>query len=1067
MKKIRKLAVLRLLISLFLVLLVSFNANAQTIYEGTIKNKEGNPIPFASLRIVGDNLSFVTDSLGRFSLSNNGKYFKMVISAIGYRSRQEVFHEGRPTLIIVLDQLENRIDEVVINTGYQTLPKERATGSFGQVTNKVLNTMTTVNLMERLEGKVAGLQFDNRSGKSEINVRGLNTFNEGSSKPLIVLDNFPYEGSLENINPNDIESVTVLKDAAASSIWGARAGNGVIVITSKKGSEEKRINAYTNTMVTQKPDIFYAQTISSSDFIAVERMLFEKGFYDAPYNSSANLNIVFSPVVELLYANKSGTVNDEELERKIKEWSGKDYRKDFSKYLLRNGIGQQYFVDLESKSQNNQMRASVGYDRQTGTQVPSSNQRFSFKVTNETKLGKKAKLTSIVTYTESNNKSSANFPDYSLSPAGTRNRIYPYAELIDAQGEPLVVPNGINQNFADSAGSGKLLDWKYKPIEDPEKSLLNRWLRHLVASLRLQYQLWEPLKAELTYGYENQNGNTSTNFSEESYYVRDLINRYSQIVNGQVKYIIPTGDILKTSVEGMQSHRIRGQLNFNKNWNNLHDLNILMGSEVSSTNSANDSYGVYGYDKDVMTNKEVDYVTRFPIYGNISGDRVIPSFSGYSDQISRFVSVYSNLQYNFLERYSLSVSVRKDGSNSFGSKTNSRWNPLWSAGGSWQITKERFMKNMNWIDLLKLRATIGIGGNTIPSSLTETMLVYVGKSPYSGLQYARVINPPNPNLKWETVRMNNYGLDFGILGNKLSGAIEYYEKRSYDILSTDVIDPTSGFVSMPKNVGEIKSKGIDVSLIAHLDIGKLNWVPQVNFSHASNTITRYKGGFGETAFYVNGGVFITPIEGKTLYPVFSYRSAGLDPLTGDPRGYLNGEISKDYDRMIADSLQYLNFHGTALPPYYGTFNNSFSYNGFNLNVSLLFKWGHYFRKESIAYSSLYNTWVGHGDFVKRWQKEGDERETTVPSMTFPADENRDNFYLKSEANIGKGDLIRIQSIRLSYNLIKKSKYPINANVFIGANNLGVIWKKAKSGLDPDFLGMPNPRVFTVGVNFQL
>jgi len=317
--------------------------------------------------------------------------------------------------------------------------------------------------------------------------------------------------------------------------------------------------------------------------------------------------------------------------------------------------------------------------------------------------------------------------------------------------------------------------------------------------------------------------------------------------------------------------------------------------------------------------------------------------------------------------------------------------------------------------------------------------------------------------------MINYGLDFGMYRDRLSGSIEFYEKRSYDILSPDFVDPTSGFLTMTRNVGEIRAKGVDINLGGNIRIGKVHWNPQFNFSYASNTISSYKGGIGATSNYVNGGISITPIEGKPLYPVFSYRFAGLDPQSGDPKGYLEGEPSKDYARLLADSLQHLNFHGTALPPYYGAISNSFSYRNLSLHVSILYKYGHYFRNQSISYYSLFNNWVGHSDFEKRWQEPGDEVWTSVPSMNYPADANRDNFYIRSEANIDRGDLIRFQSVRLSYalNPSPKNRYAITGSVFFGINNLGIIWKKSKTDLDPDYLGMPNPRVFTAGVNFRL
>lgn len=1057
------------LIGTCLAILFCTTLFAQRKYNGRIANLDGAPIPFATLRSESGKEIFKADSLGRFNIPFKGNALTLLVSAMGFETQKVQLRNRQNDVAILLVPRENILDEVEINTGYQTLPKERATGSFGQIANKELNTMTTVNIMDRLEGKVAGLQYDNRKGKPVINIRGLNTFSEGSSRPLIVLDNFPYDGDLETINPNDIESVTVLKDAAASSIWGSRAGNGVIVINSKKGRGLSKtiVNFSSNLLITQKPDLFYKPAISSADFLGVERMLFEKGFYDNAHASSTKQRIVFSPFVELLYANKAGIVSKEELEQKRTYWSTKDYRKDYSDQVLRNALGQQYFVDLESNTNKNRMRASIGYDRQAGTQVGTKSNRLTFKLSNETTLANRLTLRTNVDYTESLNKNSATIPSENLIPGGTRSAIYPYAELMDQNGNALVIPKGVNAIFADTAGGGRLLDWTYRPLEDMDKSAVETRLRHIRANLNLRYKILDALQAELTYGYEHQSGGTDLSYQEESFYVRDLINRYTLIENGNVKYNVPRGGVLNKSANQLQAHRIRGQFNFNKSIGNNHQLNWLLGGEISSTNSTEDSYGVYGYDEDVMTSKNVDYISLFPIYGNLSGKLSIPSFSGYKDRMIRYVSLYSNVQYDLLGRYSFSASARKDASNGFGSKTNTRWNPLWSAGFAWNLAKEHFIQNIGWIDRLKLRATVGVGGNAVPSSATEVTLTFSSNSTYTYLPFAQVVNPPNASLKWESVRMNNYGLDFGLLGDRLSGSVEYYTKRSFDILSPDFIDPTTGFGAMTKNIGEIKSKGLDINLTGQINFGQVRWTPQVIFSYASNVITSYKGTVGATVNYVNGGSSITPMEGKQLYPVFSYRFAGLDPQNGDPMGYLKGDISKNYPQMIADSLQYLNFHGTALPPYYGSFNNSVTYKKFTVSMNLLFKWGHYFRRESIAYASLFNSWAGHGDFAKRWLKSGDEQITSVPSMSYPADANRDNFYLKSDANIDRGDLIRFQSVRLSYNtMLNTGSRAIRAMVFVGANNLGIIWKKSKSTLDPDFIGTPNPRLLTMGLNLQ-
>jgi len=427
--------------------------------------------------------------------------------------------------------------------------------------------------------------------------------------------------------------------------------------------------------------------------------------------------------------------------------------------------------------------------------------------------------------------------------------------------------------------------------------------------------------------------------------------------------------------------------------------------------------------------------------------------------------MYFNGLYEYKGKYGLSFSARKDAANSFGTNVNSQWNPLWSAGLSWQIAKEKFMKETDWIDYLKLRTTFGYGGVQPYGALNKTVIGYVGNSNYSNLPYALIGSPPNPGLKWETVRTLNFGMDFSIYGGKLIANIDYYRKKSFDLLSDDPFDPTSGYSLLTKNVGKIATHGIDLTLASNGRFGKGYWQSSINFSYSKNKVTDYRGTIGATSLYLDGGRTLMPLLGKSLYPVFSYKSAGLDPVNGDPRGYKNGNISKDYQVLTTDSLQYLNYHGTALPPIYGAWNNTIGYGKFYLDFSLLFKFGHYFKKKSIVYGNLFDSWDGHADFAKRWQQPGDELATTVPSMQYPNNSYRDLFYQHSSNNIVKGDLIRLQNIRFGYNFGLNDK-KIKGQLYIGANNVGLIWRQNKENLDPDYLDLPAPRVISVGGNIN-
>lgn len=1054
------------IISSILATLCCFTVFAQGRYSGKVIDQKMHPIADANIKLVGSTSIYRTDSLGKFEISSIVTPLTVSVSAIGFETQKVSWNSYSANLIISMQTKENKLNEVQVNTGYQIMPKERSTGSFGAVSNKDFNKIPSRGILDRIEGKVSGLQFDRRSGKSVLNIRGINTFSEIAAQPLIVVDNFPYDGTLDDLNPNDVESVSVLKDAAASSIWGSRAGNGVIVVTTKKGKVGRKptINFKTTTMVSSKPDLFYNKVINSKDFIDVERFLFDNKYYDDAYNSAYNQTTIFSPVVDMLYANKAGRLSDIDLNTRLRALEGNDYRNDLMKYIYQAAVNQQYFLDISTSNATNRNRYSVGYDRGTGDTKGANNDRLTLRAVNSWQLGQKLSIENTLSLINGRDRIFSSTPRYPMVPGGGKNTLYPYASLADGEGNFLSIPRFYNSSFLEKANADGLLDWNYRPLADRDKSTYKAWNRHLYLNFNLHYDILPFLKADLIYGYEHSNTKSESLSGEDSFEVRDLINKYTRIVNGAKLYDFPFGAILRNADNEMQSHRGRVQVSFNKSFGGDHVLNALIGTELYTRNADQRSSGSYGYNAEVLSRKSMDYNAIYQLYGGLGYGFMTP-LDSYAGTLSRTVSMYFNGLYEYKGKYGLSFSARKDAANSFGTNVNSQWNPLWSAGLSWQIAKEKFMKETDWIDHLKLRSTFGYGGVQPYGALNKTVIGYVGNSNYSNLPYALIGSPPNPGLKWETVRTLNFGMDFSIYGGKLMANLDYYRKKSFDLLSDDPLDPTSGYSLLTKNVGQIATRGIDLTLSSSGRFGKGYWQSSINFSYSKNKVTDYRGTIGATNLYLDGGRTLMPLLGKSLYPVFSYKSAGLDPVNGDPRGYKNSEISKDYQALTTDSLQYLNYHGTALPPIYGAWNNTIGYGKFYLDFSLLFKFGHYFKKKSIVYGSLFDSWDGHADFAKRWQQPGDELATTVPSMQYPNDSYRDLFYQHSSNNIVKGDLIRVQNIRLGYSFtISNSK--IKGQLYIGANNVGLIWRKNKENLDPDYLDLPAPRVISVGGNIN-
>src|SRR5690606_15165587 len=375
---------------------------------------------------------------------------KFEVRYMGFEPKSIYVNANTKYLKVLLEPVENQIEEVeVVSTGYQQLPKERATGSFVQIDNELLNKRASTGILDRLDGVASGLQFDNRSGEAIINMRGINTLSAEIAKPLIVLDNFPYLGDINAINPDEVESVTLLKDAAATSIWGSRAGNGVIVITTKKAARNRPLsfNFSSNLKLSQKENLFYTPTMSSGDFMEVEQFLFDKGHYDPILDNQLSKFYVISPLVDLLNQKRKGEIDEYIVEKNIQMWKNHDYRSDMLRYVYRRPLLQQYQVSSSSGSDKVGFRTNLSYDRQLQNMEGNSNNRFSFSVNNLLRPTNRLTANIRVRYSKQW-EGRGGMPQYPINPGGQKTRLFPYAKLVD-EGEPVAIPYGYNQQYVN------------------------------------------------------------------------------------------------------------------------------------------------------------------------------------------------------------------------------------------------------------------------------------------------------------------------------------------------------------------------------------------------------------------------------------------------------------------------------------------------------------------------------------------------------------------------------------------------------------------------------------------
>ncbi|MCA5005677.1 SusC/RagA family TonB-linked outer membrane protein [Sphingobacterium bovistauri] len=1058
------------------ILLFSLNVKAQITLKGKIINRSGLGIEGTTISDIGKSIQVLSNKEGEFLINSDSYPVNLVIYKLGFK-KIEKSYTNSDKILITLEEEFQEIEEVKISTGYQEIPKERITGSFEVIDEKQLGLRIGKSVLEKLDGHASGLQFDNRRGGSEINIRGINTLSNAMMDVLIILDNFPYSGDINDINPNDIASVTLLKDAAASSIWGARAGNGVLVITTKKAqaSESLSIEMNKNFSLADKIDLYYNPIMTSSDFIDVEKFLFEKGHYKAAYNGNFRTKntTVFSPVVELLYQHQRGLIEKDALDKEIDRYRSIDYRTQLLDHFYQYPTLDQSYFSIKGGNKLLQSRMSIGFDKEKGNSIGEKNQKLTLRNTTSMDLGSKIRLEGTISYANNRGGSFTNAMSNAYVVGGGKTNLYPYAEFIDGNGNHLSIPNGYNLQYVENIDNQNLLDWRYIPIEDLGKSNYINEQNYLQTQVQLGYRPIEKLAFQLIYNYENSPSSNSLIHAQDSYYSRNLINRFSQVTQDGIKYIVPLGSIKNSDYSQMKSYNFRAQSNYQNVWNDKHDLSLLLGYEMSNKQNYRDGYWVYGLDEDLLTYQTVDPINSYPIYDGLAGNSLIPNASklNFSSSTRRFVSMYFNAGYSYKGKYNFNASARNDASNLFGVQTNDKWNALWSFGVGWSLHKESFLSNHNWINLLKLRATHGHSGNSGGEANTLPLIMYTNPSSVSLTRLPRAMLSAlsNPDLKWENVQTTNLGIDLGVLNDKVNITLDYYFKKSTDLLSDDQLDITSGFNSITRNVATVLGKGFDLKISTQYDLGNVKSSSKLIFSFNQSIVDEFYGtNFRGSNYAENTGRSLNPVLNKNLYPVYSFRYAGLDPLNGDPQGYLNNEISKSYNLLLADSIQNLHYHGSGLPPYYGSIIQSFRWKNLSVSMLFAFKFGHFFQKSTIRYNNLYNSWATHGDYTMRWKNPGDELLTTVPSMTHPGNANRDRFYAAAAPNIIKGDLFRFKDVSVDYSFkIKNDKKLLDGTFFIKVNNVGLLWTQNKENIDTDFYGMPWATRYSLGVNFKL
>ncbi len=1039
--------------------------------SGSVEDQAGNPLAGVTVTSSKSKISAITNQTGFFEIAvQEGD--KLKVTMLGY-DPIEIVTSGEIGTIRLFETSINIETVDVINTGYQSIPKDRAVGSYVVVDNKLLNRSVSTNILDRLNGVVPGLTFQtndlagNRiqnnpnSRRSPITIRGESTF-LSSTSPLIVVDNFPFEGDLSSINPNDIENVTILKDASAASIWGARSGNGVIVITTKKGklNEKMKIDISSNWSISDMPDLYYDKRfVDSKSFIEVEQYLFDNGYFNSDINNKSTRPVV-SPAVQIMNMVRTGTITAEEGQKQLDVLRNNDVRSDMEKYVYQKAIKQQYALSLRGGTSNMTYRLSAGYDKNRDELVRNGFSRFTVNSLNTYTPVKNLVITAGLNYTQSNTALNNEFKSYSIANGKYSGTIFPYSMLADEHGNSLDVLNRLSESFLQEAETKGFRDWRYRPLDEIRLADNTTMINSILARISASYKIIPELTASLHYQAEQQKITQRRYRSSETYYVRDLYNKFSVYDNatGKFAYNYPDGANLNISNTDWKSMNFRMQLNFDKQMGK-HEVHGLVGYEARELKTDGNSSALIGYDDQFGTsNTNLNYNTSYPT--SPSGNAMLPGpGSLVTGFLNRYLSYYANGSYNYDNRYTFTISARTDGANLFGVKTNNKFSPLWSVGAGWNLSKESFYKS-ELLPYLNLRASLGYNGNTYQNG-TGLLTGKYGEI-LSGLMGLTTLTAPNSELRWEKVKNINIGVDFSFKDNLIKGNIEFYNKKGIDLVQPTELAAQTGFTSYFANSGSIKTKGLDANLNIKVLDRSFKWNTILLFSYVNNKVIRYDP--AKTSISDMGGVV-----GRPLQAMFAYKWSGLNPENGNPIGIIDGQQTEDYNaiygRMSASDLVYA---GSFIPTTTGALRNDFYYKNFGISINITYFLNSVFRKPTTStnYVDQLKSF-GYSDYAERWQKPGDEQFTNVPSLAYPANSYRDWFYQYSEVKILKGDHIRLRDIRLSYDftsLFKNKDFRLSA--FAYGQNLAILWRKNKDGIDPQMITgrYPDPKVYSLGIN---
>lgn len=1071
----------------------------------------GHPLPGATVFIDPESpeakvchpAGTVADVNGHFELVLPVSVHHVVVSFIGFEAlRADV--SGKTEFVFRLKEELKQLDEVVV-TGYQNLDRRKVTSAVITVKTDEIRRIGVPTIDQMLEGQAAGVTVTPTNGApgapAKMRIRSTVTLS-GSTDPLWVMDGMILEGndipkdftdkdnldnlyntSIAGVNPADIESITILKDAAATAIYGARAANGVIVITTKKGRQGKmRVSAAASVFVTVRPDLDKLDLMNASEKVDWELQVAAQPELDRMEDENGSQGAVRRLLEQYGQLNgfRENGLNGISAEVRERIEKLRTSGADWGKEIYRNAVNRQYTVSVAGGSDAANYYASVGYYSEKGTTVGTGFERFNATLKTDLRLHDKVKLGVSLFVNHNKQESYLTDGDAFINPSRYSRKVNPYLDVFDADGNYLY--------DSDIQGTDVYLQ-NFNFREERENTDYTLNTLSLKPMLTLNFRPVAGLDLSTQFGMQLERSSTEKSADQHTYFVRKyrLKTRYNE--QGEDKFFLPEGGIIQNMGNDLNQYHWKIQAEYARTLAGRHDLDVMAGTEMRGDKTVRISTRGFGYDAKALTTKPLV----FPV-GYATNDS---NFEQYKKEIyeNRYQSYFMTASYTYDNRYTLFGSLRYDGSNLFGVARKYKYLPLWAVSGAWNIEREHFMQGAEGLTRLKLRASYGIQGNVDKNTSPFILGTWGNQSilPGSYEPSITVGTPPNQNLRWEKTSNWNVGLDAGLLNDRITFSIDGYYRVSDDLIGTRTLPLENGFDYTSMNWAKLTNKGFEFALsTVNVRTRHFRWLTDFNIAHNKSKVNKV---------LVRDNDRLPSIQGYSVGAQFSIRTAGVDE-NGYPMYWKNGQkvpmadffqltpmfpFYSYYTSPLTDDTEayreLFQYEGTTEPKFTGGLVNRFYYKNFDLTVSASFV-----LEQTVKEEPFYSPtgWYAGQNGVRRmkkvWSPENPNGEyqrllginngegDMYMAYSWFDDELGRLAYQHYDIWYRKMSYLRVNSIRMGYTLggnLTGKLGLASARVSLEARNPFVFGSSYQGYFDPETFGsvysQPMPKTFSCGL----